>query len=124
MKKEKTRWIGHRIEEILADDREWSKPYLEYSVRTDGTLVIKWGAMYEAPRLSFGKLKALSELFGTDKIDVDDYANSGCESCDFGSNYGHEVTIEEATKEVDAFKKMVEDAKKPKTGKVKGRSVK
>lgn len=40
-----------------------------------------------------------------------------------GSDYG-QITIEDATKEVEAFKKMVEDAKKPKTGKVKGRRIK
>jgi hypothetical protein len=48
----------------------------------------------------------LSELFGTDNIDVDDYAYGGCDTCDYGSNYGHEIAIREATKNVEEFKRL------------------
>lgn len=58
---------------------------------------IVYGNMYSSPQLSFAKLVKLSELFGTQKIDVDDYAVAGCESCDFGSDYGHSIQIYEPT---------------------------
>jgi hypothetical protein len=120
----KKRWIGYKIEEILAAEKAYRKNHLKYSIGKDGTFIIEWGSMYEAPHLSFDKLKALSKLFGTEKIDVDGYAKKGCESCDWGSNYGHIITIEEPTKEVESFKKMIEDEKKPKTEKTKGKNTK
>jgi hypothetical protein len=79
--------------------------YFKYS-RNKGCLKIEYGCMYEAPLLNFSVLKKLSELFGTDNIDVDDYAYGGCDTCDYGSNYGHEIAIREATKNVEEFKKL------------------
>lgn len=73
-------------------------------VRHDGALILKVHRMYEAPALTTMKLMALTELFGTLKIDVDGYGHSGCESCDHGIDYGHELEIVGATKRVDEFK--------------------
>ena len=51
-------------------------------------------AMYDHPiEVSFGLLKNLSNLFRTDHLDVDDWSQSGCESCDWGSNYGHSFQL-------------------------------
>lgn len=72
---------------------------------------ISMGAMYESPcgsgGLTFAKLKEISELFGTDKIDVDDYAISGCETCDYGSDYGHTIDIYEPTRNIEEMKQLV-----------------
>lgn len=54
---------------------------------------IDYGRMYDSPNLNFAKLKALGELFGTEEINVDNYSESGCETCDYGSSYGHTIQI-------------------------------
>lgn len=62
----------------------------------------------EAPMLNFKILKALGELFGTDEIDVDDYCNSGgCDTCDYGSDFGHTIQIMVPTKYVDELHSLV-----------------
>lgn len=53
--------------------------------------------MYDAPEISFSILKQLSEFFGTDEINVDNFSHGGCETCDWGSEYGHEIRIDNAT---------------------------
>lgn len=70
---------------------------------------IEYGAMYERPQLDFAKLVRLSEIFGTQKIDVDDYSNYGCESCDYGSDYGHTIQIYEPTKNIQEFKDLLKE---------------
>lgn len=62
---------------------------------------IKMGSMYEAPALSFAALAAVAELFGTNEITVDGYHSGGCETCDWGSNYGHEITVRNPTRNAD-----------------------
>jgi hypothetical protein len=78
-------------------------------VREDakGTLHLKLHRMYEAPGLSAEKIMALCDLFGTRKIEVDDYANGGCASCDYGSEYGHEIEVREPTKMVAEFREWL-----------------
>jgi hypothetical protein len=55
---------------------------------------LEFGQMYEShAEINFKTLSVLSRIVGTEEIDIDDYANSGCESCDFGSDYGHTIQI-------------------------------
>jgi len=55
---------------------------------------IELSSMYSAPGLNFAKLKALSDFFETDHIDDEErFSNGGCESCDYGSNYGFTLII-------------------------------
>lgn len=68
---------------------------------------IEYGSMYHHPELGFKQLKQLSELFGTESIDVDNYSQSGCDTCDYGSDYGHTIQIRSATKNVDSIKKIL-----------------
>jgi hypothetical protein len=63
--------------------------------------VITAGNMYDAPDMNFTILKAIGEFFGTDEVDVDDYSFGGCESCDYGSDYGHEIQVYNPTKNLD-----------------------
>lgn len=58
---------------------------------------IDFTEMYEAPTLSYKMMKELSELFGTEEIDFDEYSQGGCESCDYGSAYGYRVQVYRAT---------------------------
>lgn len=62
---------------------------------------ILYAQMYETTDLDFSTLMALSELFGTKQIDVDGYSQSGCESCDYGSCYGHTIDVINPTKNIE-----------------------
>lgn len=48
---------------------------------------------YRPPFLDFKTLVKLSKIFGTEEIDVDHYSEKGCDTCDYGSKYGHEISI-------------------------------
>lgn len=69
---------------------------------------LSYGSMYEAPTINFTRLMELSKLFGTTAIDVDDFANAGCESCDYGSDYGHAIQIYEPTTNTDELAALVD----------------
>lgn len=61
---------------------------------------IEYTDMYSAPKRALGylELRALAEYFGTEKVDVDNVSEGGCETCDFGSRYGHDIQIYIPTK--------------------------
>lgn len=50
---------------------------------------------YQSPEIKFSDLLALSQYFdGTERIgEVNDWANQGCETCDYGSSYGFIVRV-------------------------------
>jgi len=54
-------------------------------------------------------LKELSDYFGTDEIDIDSYGQGGCDTCDYGSDYGHTVQIYNPTKNVEELQQLVEE---------------
>lgn len=88
---------------MIQKTKEWFEalfPEAEISVATRGSagLSVQISKMYEFVNLNFATLKKISERYGTDKIDVDDYAQSGCDSCDYGSSYTHTISIEDITK--------------------------
>lgn len=70
---------------------------------------IVYGAMYDAPDLPpmMDLLTELAALFGTKKIDVDRYADGGCESCDWGSDYGHTFQIKDASERAKSVAKFL-----------------
>lgn len=68
--------------------------------KMSGGIELDFSKMYDAPTLSLSMLKALGEFFGTEQIDVDNYSESGCESCDHGSAYGHKIQVLGPTKNV------------------------
>jgi hypothetical protein len=80
-------------------------------VGDDGVLTLKLHRMYESPALSAEKLMAMCDMFGTRKIEVDGYAQGGCESCDYGSQYGHEIEVRGPTKRVDDFRAWLAEYK-------------
>lgn len=108
------------LEEILVilndtNKNSYSSSYYQTWLRVtkiknkDNSYEISYGAMYEAPagNLSLARLIRLSELFGTTSIDVDNFAESGCESCDYGSSYGHDIQVYQATKNIEELDKLV-----------------
>ncbi len=70
-------------------------------------LTIKIAAMYRSPKINFPSLKKLSDIFGTDNIDVDDFEHRGCETCDYGSSYGHDIVILDITKHKNDIEQLI-----------------
>jgi len=100
-KKQNTELEQKLCEILLQEVYKLRRAHLEVKPlsRNDKTgLEITYGKMYESPELSFSILKQLSELFGTNEIDVDDYSYGGCETCDYGSDYGHTIQVYNPTK--------------------------
>lgn len=78
---------------------EWNRDGAGFEVSgTPDDFTIKWGDMYAAPTINAELLMRLVEFFGTKSIDVDGYAEGGCETCDWGSEYGHEIRVRGATR--------------------------
>lgn len=80
------------IDELLDDGKVEIRKITDRDLG-DG-IEITYTSMYDAPGLSFKVLKALSDYFGTTEIDVDSSIHDhGCETCDYGSSYGHYIQI-------------------------------
>lgn len=82
---------------LLFSDGYRSDPHLKVYMLSENVLRITYGQMYESPTLNVKTLLELSKLFGTTDINVDDYSFVGCESCDWGSDYGHDIDIKDFT---------------------------
>lgn len=85
-----------------SDLREWDDHYspATFEVMQDGadSISFDWAQMYEAPWLTMQFLSALSVHFGTTDIDViGGISVPGCETCDYGSLYGHQIVIRNIT---------------------------
>ena len=64
-----------------------------------GKFWFEWTKMYTPPDLSYKILRSFVEFFGTEEIDTDNpISNSGCETCNYGSSYGFDLVIHNATK--------------------------
>ena len=55
---------------------------------------IEYGAMYERPDADIWKMAGeLKQLYDADDVLVDEHSISGCESCDWGSDYGWDLVV-------------------------------
>ena len=75
-------------------------------VRSGDTYRIVAEQMYEAPRVAgrttLDAVMAISEMFGTDKVDIESGTRSpGCDTCDYGSCYGTEILLTNPTRNID-----------------------
>lgn len=86
------------IEHIVNGDYDFAKSYTHPTLGVG--FEIDFTKMYNAPELTFTMMKELSEYYGTDQIDFDEYSQSGCETCDYGSCYGYKIQIFGATKNI------------------------
>ncbi len=67
--------------------------------RDDTSFTFQYATMYDCPPLSYAILRDWVEFFGTEEIDTSDTIdNNGCETCDYGSKYGFNVIIANATR--------------------------
>ena len=49
--------------------------------------------MYEYLPMNLRIMTRLAEIIGTDKLKFDQDSSSGCETCDYGSSYSHNITV-------------------------------
>jgi hypothetical protein len=64
-----------------------------------GIFHFEYAEEYGPPDLSYAILRAWVDHFGTEEIDTSNTINeSGCETCDYGSKYGFNVYIHNATR--------------------------
>lgn len=84
---------------FLERDR-WSddERYNVVATGDDQRFTFEYSRMYEHPPLGYAQLRAMAEHWGTEKIDTEQFGESGCETCDYGSRYGHTIIVEGATK--------------------------
>lgn len=67
---------------------------IEVSGEMSSYVRIRVASMYSAPGLNFALLSDLSEFFGTRNINDDDrFGHGGCDTCDYGSSYGLELSV-------------------------------
>ncbi len=87
------------------DDRQVKIESIE-----DDSVSINYFDMYRNPvenTFNFG-LK-LVDLFGTQAIDFDNNSISGCDTCDWGSEYGTVYNIKKITKNMDNMRKLARE---------------
>lgn len=71
---------------------------LEIVKNTENEIAVEISCMYEAPSPTLQIMRDLADFFGTENINDDDhFANSGCDTCDYGSSYGYTLTIRKET---------------------------
>lgn len=87
--------IKTHVEKIL--DKGTLYALHEYNTNID----IEYASMYHAPEISLNELIALRDLFGADDVKTNnDFSQTGCETCDYGSKYGYYIEIKKATKNI------------------------
>ena len=93
MKQYTSEQIVEKVREIWADEGYIEKVQARVSQSRD-LVVITLSKMYSAPGFSFDKLEALAKFFDTKNIETEsEFARGGCESCDYGSEYGFDLYV-------------------------------
>jgi hypothetical protein len=90
----------------IVEKSAWSVEYV-----CDDQIGLIYGRMYEAPVLGIESLLAIGEAFGTKSVDVNNYAHGGCDTCDYGSDYGHTIQVRNPTKNIEEARKLIGDKK-------------
>ena len=90
IKKDKNE-IEERVKEIWSDP--YGDPEFEITINSEDVQIKIWDE-YESPSLNLEKLMALADFFGTKNINDDErFAERGCDTCDYGSEYGFVLTV-------------------------------
>ncbi len=92
--------IKRTKKEILAKVKSlWDKDSTEVSVIVSEEGVhILLSSMYDPPGLNIQNILVLTKFFGTTNInDEDHFSNQGCETCDYGSEYGFTLVVRAET---------------------------
>lgn len=92
MKEHTDEEIKAKLQELWPEadfrDTEWKVD------RGPDRIAITISQMYESPGLDFKKLHALAQFFDTMNVETEsEFAHGGCETCDYGSEYGFTLWI-------------------------------
>jgi len=87
--------IQKKMEEIFNENNyEKLKIEVSYSKYDANEYRIKLSKMYSAPGLSFAKLHQVALYFDTMNVETEsEFANGGCDTCDYGSSYGFTLCV-------------------------------
>lgn len=97
-----------KIANILFDGISYtSDSHLQINKISNTEYEIVFGMMYDKPEINFPKLIELANIFGTNDINVNNYDVMGCETCDWGSDYGYELQIKNVTKNIEELEKII-----------------
>lgn len=84
-----------KLAQVFKCDR-LDQPKFEVTRRSDGAMQLQIGKMYDAPILSFNQLDDLARFFDTKNVETEsEFAHGGCETCDYGSEYGFILLVRE-----------------------------
>ena len=83
-----------KLAKQLWRETNWREMHVEFT-KVEGGYDLKVSQMYEFVPVDFRRLSALSAFFGTREIDVNNWAQKGCDTCDHGSNYAVTFQIRE-----------------------------
>lgn len=97
--------LRNEIVAALKSDDAPSDCHVDVSICLGGC-DIEYGAMYDPPPLNLRHLAAIGKLFGTDDVTVNGYSVSGCETCDYGSDYGNTINVRNATRYVEEAREL------------------
>ena len=75
--------------------------------KMDGGVIIEVGQMYNYIQFSLSSLIALSAIFGTEDIDLEEHSASGCDTCDYGSDYCRTIYIRNLTLKSEEVKELI-----------------
>jgi len=81
-----------------------TREYADFEIelkKDDKTIELKIKQMYEHISLEFKDLLFLSDLFKTTDISTSTYSYDGCETCDYGSEYGTNFVIKNIGIEIE-----------------------
>lgn len=98
---------GKRPDELLAEIMEaFTNPELNDNAYTGNTrdrgatvyeegdwIMFTVSQMYEYLPMNLRIMTRLAEIIGTDKLKFDQDSSSGCETCDYGSSYSHNIAV-------------------------------
>lgn len=93
-----------KLKELFS--HEYDSPDYIKILKNGKNFTIEVGQMYRHLTFNLSMLIDLGDLLGTRNIDLDQDSYGGCETCDWGSNYWHEITIKNATKNVEELTKL------------------
>lgn len=81
-------------EQAKVDYHYYSHLEIEVITNSEDKVQVKLYDMYGAPTLNLALLMKLADFFGTKNINDDNrYSYGGCDTCDYGSEYGFTLTV-------------------------------
>lgn len=83
------------MKKLFKDEaNSWDHFECKVSKNTKEEIKFSINRMYEYVSINLGVLMQMAEFFGTKKINEDQYSSDGCDTCDYGSRYTYDFTVQ------------------------------